>query len=201
MKFFGIAILSLATVVSSAPAWPPAFCDGNGCPRYTVKETTDDYEVREYEASSWVSTKLSCDHGWFAQARMFWRLFRYIQGSNDKSMKIDMTAPVIMTVTPGNKPGCYKNMTMSFWNAPEVGTPPAPTESTVFLHNMDKMTVYVKSFGGFANDSKNKRYAQLLASALDDDEVKYNKDMFYSAGYDSPYKRTNRHNEVWYIGA
>ena len=35
---------------------PPPFCHNLDCPRYSVEEATDDWELRAYEAGTWVST-------------------------------------------------------------------------------------------------------------------------------------------------
>jgi hypothetical protein len=56
---------SAATLTAAADASEgvdtkaPWFCHNLDCPRYTVLESTDDYELREYEAASWVSTDVS----------------------------------------------------------------------------------------------------------------------------------------------
>ena len=39
---------------------------------------------------------------------------------------------------------------------------------------------------------------QMLAAAINDDS-RYHKEYFYTAGYDSPYKWWDRHNEVWLV--
>ena len=58
--------------------------------------------------------------------------------------KIAMTAPVINRIIPGAGPACESNFTLSFYVAPAVATPPAPTNPDVFLSKMSKMRVYVR---------------------------------------------------------
>ena len=37
-----------------------------------------------------------------------------------------------------------------------------------------------------------------LANALDNDGVTYEKGYYFINGYDSPWTRRNRHNEIWF---
>jgi len=177
------------------PAWPPEFCNDIDCPKFTVVTTTNDYEERNYEASHWVSAT-STGYGLNeAYLKMFMKLFRYISGNNENEEKIAMTAPVLIT----QGPACENNFTMSFYISPKVGDAPAPTDATVFLSSMPEMTVYVRSFTGFASNADYAKNAADLAAALPK-TAKYNKDMYYTGGYNSPFTLFNRHNEVWFIG-
>jgi len=179
--------------------WPPAFCNDLDCPKYTVIETSEDYEVRSYDASKWVTTSLTGVSLDAAGYTMFMRLFRYIGGANANGVKIEMTCPVITRIIPAPGPACESNFTMSFFVSPKEGTPPAPTDSTVYLSDKETMTVYVKSFGGFAKQADWIKHAADLADALPEG-TEHHKDFYYTAGYDAPFKLFNRHNEVWFIG-
>ena len=61
-------------------------------PEYKLIETTDVYEIREYEERLAVKTTQSK-----SQNGAFRRLFNYISGSNENSSKIAMTVPVIQS--------------------------------------------------------------------------------------------------------
>ncbi|KAL7987724.1 hypothetical protein Chor_006643 [Crotalus horridus] len=56
-----------------------------------------------------------------------------------------------------------------------------------------------KSFGGFAKAKKNQEEIQALAETLRRDGRTFQEKIYYTAGYDSPFKLLNRHNEVWLI--
>jgi len=59
--------------------------------------------------------------------------------------------------------------------------------------------VYVKQFGGFAKKAVWLENALALGDSLTKDGKKFQKDHFFSAGYDSPFKLFNRHNEIWFL--
>ncbi|KAK7495530.1 hypothetical protein BaRGS_00013228 [Batillaria attramentaria] len=175
----------------------PDFCNKLDCPEFTVIKNEKTYQLREYVATKWVSTNsvgISFDA---AQYTDFERLFQYISGKNAKGQKIAMTAPVIDRIIPGPGPACESNFTMSFFVSPKEGQPPQPTDKTVFLSSMPKMRVYVRSFGGFASEKKWIEEAAALADALG--SAAYVKDYYYTAGYNSPFQLTNRHNEIWFL--
>merc|ERR1712154_236236 len=105
-----------------------------------------------------------------------------------------------MGVIPGAGPACENNFTMSFFVAPTKAATPEPSSKDVFLSAMPTHRVYVRSFGGRANEAKYLEEAEKLEKALKADDISdYVKDYFYTAGYDSPFKIFNRHNEVWFM--
>jgi len=177
----------------------PEFCHGLGCPEFKIVNTTSEYEERLYKKSNWVSTTLLGMDLDDASGKMFMRLFGYISGNNVRKEKIAMTAPVIDRIIPGQGPACENNFTMSFFMDPVVTDPPQPTEKDVFLSSLPEQRVYVKYFGGFAKKEVWLENALALGDALTKDGKKFNKDHFFSAGYDSPFKLFNRHNEIWFL--
>lgn len=56
-----------------------------------------------------------------------------------------------------------------------------------------------RSFSGFASPDKYAEEAEALAKLLRNRGQPFHEDFFYTAGYDSPFKLFNRHNEVWYF--
>jgi len=197
---FGAAILCLVVMVTRATKLPD-FCNGLDCPKYALKNKTKDFEIRYYTNTVWYGTNLAGIDYNAANYKLFMRLFDYIQGANEKKMKIAMTAPVINRIIPGQGPACENNFTMSFFNSPKVVNPPKPTDPTVFIHSFNAMTVYVTGFGGFADQQKYQEHALSLGKALDKAGIQFNKNVYYTAGYDSPFKLFNRHNEVWFMPA
>jgi len=62
---------------------------------------------------------------------------------------------------------------------------------------LDAMDVAVMSFPGWMNEKEAISHGRDLFEDLKEDNVAFNPDMFYTAGYDSPFRLTDRHNEVW----
>lgn len=177
----------------------PKFCNGLDCPPFEVKEKTEEYELREYAASHWVTTALTGIEYKPAQYQMFMKLFRYISGNNADQKKIAMTCPVIVRIIPGQGPACESNFTMSFYVSPSEGTPSAPSDPTVSISKLPALQAYAAEFSGFANEEKYIEHATALGKALDKAGKKFEKAYFYTAGYDAPFKLFNRHNEVWML--
>ncbi|XP_064635331.1 heme-binding protein 2-like [Lineus longissimus] len=178
---------------------PPAFCRGVDCPRFTIIKTEKEFEIRKYEVSYWTSTDMYEMDLQDAFRTGFRRLFKYITGENENKEKLAMTCPVLTKIKPGPGPTCESNFTRSFM-VPFSHQPsaPAPTDKDVYLNSMPEMTVYVRSFGGFASETDWIQNAADLAQAIGNASL-FDDSHFYTAGYDSPYRPTNRHNEVWFL--
>lgn len=127
----------------------------------------------------------------------FYKLFRYISGENLTGQKIDMTAPVRVTVSPGVGPTCGDTFKIAFFIAPSIKNPPPPSDSTVKIVTTPESTYYVNSFGGWATGAAYVDRARSVASALEGAGRKIDDACFVTAGYDSPFRLRNRHNEVW----
>ena len=135
-------------------------------------------------------------------SKMFKKLFRYIEGENDKKMKIKMTAPVLVQVesTPGKKEKLFR---MHFYVPSEMQEDvPKPTEKDVFTMKMSACA-YVRSFPGYVLFfSRYEKEVEKLKDDLKKDglEGAYDPNMFDTAGYDSPMQILHkRHNEVWLL--
>jgi hypothetical protein len=59
------------------------------------------------------------------------------------------------------------------------------------------MTVAVSSFGGHANQEVAIAKAAELSKLLSGSGLKYDEENWFLAGYDDPFRITNRHNEIW----
>ncbi|KAM8946402.1 heme-binding protein 2 [Pelodytes ibericus] len=167
----------------------------------TVVHEASEYETRQYEATKWVSTAVESLKDWdSAVSTGFMRLFKYIQGSNEKEVKIEMTAPVTTFIQPGAGPACESSITVSFYIPSEhQNEPPKPTDANIFIEERPKTTVYVRCFGGFTSEAKNREQLLQLSESLKRDEKSFEENIYYTAGYDSPFKLFNRHNEVWLV--
>ncbi|KAJ7303323.1 hypothetical protein JRQ81_012265 [Phrynocephalus forsythii] len=132
-----------------------------------------------------------------ALVRGFWRLFRYIQGANEKQVKIPMTAPVLARIQGG--PGT-QGIDVYFM-LPEAfrGDPPTPTENTVYLESLPPLEAYVRFFGGWMTDRTRQLQLRYLDEQLAKAGVATQEGFHYTAGFNSPFELTNRRNEVWRI--
>jgi hypothetical protein len=210
---FVLLFLSLVAIAASAkPSLPPWFCHGLDCPKYTLTATSPNaslpYEVRAYDRSVWVSTRVEARSLATAQAAGFRRLFAYISGANSEGAKVEMTAPVLTAVdpTPGAGPFCASNFTVSFFVPPaQGGSPPKPTDAAVFISSLPASTFYVASRGGWAwsVDGRVSRAAADLTAAVKADgrpvpsKKHAKKSPWFVAGYDPPFRLAGRHTEVW----
>uniref|UniRef100_A0A2K5DZ69 Heme binding protein 2 n=1 Tax=Aotus nancymaae TaxID=37293 RepID=A0A2K5DZ69_AOTNA len=73
-------------------------------PAWLRKALPGSYEIRHYGPAKWVSTSVESMDWDSAIQTGFTKLNSYIQGKNEKEMKIKMTAPVISYVEPGSGP-------------------------------------------------------------------------------------------------
>lgn len=200
-----VAILPLCFSLSLAASLAmdePSFCHNLDCPKYTLVDKKDGYEVRKYDSSKWVGTTISSLNYTFAVSQGFERLFQYISGANSAKEKIPMAAPVATKIVPGQGPACATNFTVLFFTpfAFQTNTP-IPTDPRLALVDLPAITAYVTSFGGWEGDKELEEHASALANKLVEDNVAYVKDFYFTAGYDPPYRIIGRHNEVWFLAA
>ncbi|XP_076027792.1 heme-binding protein 2 [Genypterus blacodes] len=177
------------------------FSSGLQHPTFTpVEAKASDYEVRTYHDTKWVSTSLSGMQWDEAMSTGFRRLFSYIQGNNQNKVKVEMTAPVSCRVDPGPGPACETQFTVSFYIPEEhQASPPEPSDPQVFVEHRKEFAAYVRTYGGFSNEKMKREELQKLMVSLQRDGAPYRDDPYYAAGYDSPFKLTNRKNEVWLL--
>jgi len=183
----------------------PWFCHDLDCPEFKVVRNitvNDDLVIEErcYPETTWVQTAMNGDRQNLKYYTMFQKLFAYIQkDENVKKEKIEMTAPVLVSVTDINDETV--NAQMGFFVPPaEESTAPAPTRKDVKIGSKTPMCVYVYSYGGWQMNLDNKFWKNVNilkdglreAGVTDFDESAGA--MF--AGYDSPFRVFNRHNEV-----
>ena len=75
---------------------------------------------------------------------------------------------------------------------------PQPSDSQISIQRMPAIAVAVKSFSGFSTNETNViSNAVSLVESLQRDNIKFDAENYYSAGYDSPQTVSNRYNEVW----
>ncbi|XP_029353244.1 uncharacterized protein soul5l [Echeneis naucrates] len=198
-----LAILALAvsTEGSVGPSTNNSFCtESKECLEYQLVCKTDEYEVRHYSPTRWVSTDAEAYFMGVGAAMAFRRLFQYITGANDAGIQMEMTAPVLVKIPEETKmwePAIY---TLNFpLPAAYQEKPPAPTNDKLYFTEMPEMDVYVRSYGGWMLSVTSRLHAHLLTKELERVRASYNRSYHYGVGYDSPLKLLNRHNEVWYV--
>ncbi|KAL8611230.1 hypothetical protein ACOMHN_013661 [Nucella lapillus] len=191
---------SVVTKLTDQPtAGLPPFCNKLDCPKFEVLKKEKTFELRQYVKTGWVSTdSIGVDYS-KASYEDFMLLFDYIQGANVKHETINMTAPVINRILPGQGPACANNFTMSFFVSPKEDVPPKPSDKAVYLSNMPVMKVYVRAFPGRATKDKWLTEGMELAEDLKNKGAKFHEEFYYTAGYNSPFQLTGRHNEIWFI--
>lgn len=197
-QLLAASVLVLLTVASAKSS--PWFCHDLDCPSFTVVERNDDYEVREYSKGKWASTKIE---GYLYAASVvqgFKRLFDYISGENEPGVKINMTAPVMTKVEHGDGPFCKSNFTVSFFVPfADQDNTPKPTKE-VFLQSTPAATFFVSQYGGFGvDDITVSTKAAALASKLKAKGEDFVEGLFFTAGYDPPFRLQHRHNEIWIL--
>ncbi|XP_076122553.1 heme-binding protein 2-like [Alosa pseudoharengus] len=198
-----VLVFSLAVEARIGNSSESGLCtETKECLLYNLTCTGEEYEVRHYETTKWVSADGESVFMEVAINRAFWKLFKYIQGENDAGMKIDMTAPVVIKTKDSTSIWKSSAYTVSFLlpsTFQHSQSPPLPTDSSVYFGVMPDMKVYVKSYGGWLIGLTSRMKSRSLRESLDAVNASYTKGYHYDVGYDSPMKMTNRHNEVWYL--
>jgi len=167
---------------------------------YTVVEDYGTWEVREMPALRWISTDAwdLMPHDGPEHDKAFWRLFGYIDGGNDAGVKIPMTAPVSLQITPGEGPNCESNYTMSFFIPMDMQeTAPQPLDASLYIEDRPALRVAAMRFGGFPTDVQFSVQAAELYELAAAEGLAVSDIPLWTAGYDGPAVIINRRNEVW----
>ncbi|XP_039511447.1 heme-binding protein 2 [Pimephales promelas] len=201
-----LSLLSLLSLESLAVSIGPSnssnsLCTAsNECLQFQLVCRTDEYEVRRYSSSRWISTDAEAYFLGVGAAMAFRRLYHYISGANKEGVTFEMTAPVLVEVPEEVKmwePAIY---TLSFLlPSAYQERPPTPTNEKLYFTEMPDMDVYVRSYGGWMLSITSRLHTHLLSRALTRAHAHFNHTHHYAVGYDSPLKLLNRHNEVWYV--
>merc|ERR1711915_621155 len=143
---------------------------------YEVIQEFDGWEVRMFPVQKWISTDVQdvMPHDGPEHDDAFFRLFNFIDGSNEMNSKIPMTAPVSMRILPGEGPNCESNYTMSFYIPSNLQeNPPKPT------------------------DLEFSAKAAMLYEMAKEEELSVKDVPLWTAGFSGPSVIINRRNEVW----
>merc|ERR1719430_2749855 len=90
---------------------------------------------------------------------------------------------------------------MGFFIPEEYQEGPPQPQGEVNIVTRPEMTVFVRTFGGYAKDGDWEDQRNLLLSCLEShqDFGRLDKELYYRQGYDAPYKFWNRKNEVFLV--
>ena len=190
-------ILILIAVMKIQNFKAPSFCNGLNCPEYSSIITQDNIEIREYAESFWVSTKMNNGEQSELIRSGFKTLFNYISGKNQRKEKIDMTAPVLVKVNPKTAFSSDDEVaTMSFYLGQNENSP-QPEDTNVSIGKLESKKYAIISYSGYSNKNIQEENLRTLGDFLKKNEIKFNSEYYFFAGYDSPFRFFNRHNEVW----
>ncbi|KAI4388233.1 hypothetical protein MLD38_000580 [Melastoma candidum] len=209
LKLFGLSLLvnllKLQEHQDHLKVFPPS-CTRIQCPGYDVLHSGDGYEIRRYSSPVWMSTSPIQDISLVEATRAgFLQLFDYIQGKNDYSAKIEMTAPVITQVSPSDGPFCTSSFLVSFYVPKENQADPPPAKG-LHLQRWNTTYVAVRQFSGFVQDSDVGQQAAALESSLSGTiwakairkTHATDTTLIYTvAQYNSPFEFSDRVNEIW----
>eukprot|EP00245_Coleochaete_scutata_P005556 TRINITY_DN19208_c0_g1_i1.p1 TRINITY_DN19208_c0_g1~~TRINITY_DN19208_c0_g1_i1.p1 ORF type:complete len:252 (-),score=53.64 TRINITY_DN19208_c0_g1_i1:833-1588(-) len=210
----GVALFSLLATGAAWSVLGPSNadpCKAIGCPEYKIVKQGKGYEIRLYSNASWVETEpgtlLDVSFN-SASTKGFYRLFNYIQGANEESKKIPMTAPVLTSIIPSAGPFCSSSFTVKFFVPYKVArtTIPKPNKDLQLeVTGWKSRCVAVHRFGGFAQDSNVGEEAAELAASLAGThwenltklERTSGEEVYGVAQYNAPFEFFDRRNEIW----
>ncbi|KAB1196361.1 MULTISPECIES: heme-binding protein [Haloferax] len=165
---------------------------------YTVVETLDGVEIRQYPTT--VSVETTAQNTGVA----FRRLFQYISGANQSREKVSMTAPVttesagesIPMTAPVATDRTDRGVQLSFYlpSSYEYDTAPRPTNPDVELVEQSARTLAVRQFSWYATDRRTQKETDSLLQTLADNGVSVVGDAFlmqYDPPSTLPFFRTN----------
>jgi len=173
---------------------------GYECAPYTVLETAADYQVRRYPSMKWATVTMTRSPQ--TPNKSFMKLFGYISGANEDEAKISMTVPVSTKVTTlAEKDGPVQREEMGFYVPGSHQEAPPNPKGEVTIVTRPEMTVFVRTFGGFAKDKDwEEQREQLMASLRGrEDFDAVNTKEYFRQGFDAPFKFWNRKNEVFLV--
>ncbi|KAM6916557.1 heme-binding protein 2-like [Xenentodon cancila] len=187
MEQLMFVLVSLALVSLSSGQ---DFCHQKTCPGYQVVETNQDFEVRLYTATDWITTRVGGKEATELTAASQ-RLKNFCERQNEAGQAIQNAWPALVTLTGDeNNPDVYLS-----WFVPP-GVNPEIFDTSAALQHRDATTVYVRSFGGTPSLESGLENARILREALSKAGKAYDSTSFCGAAYDSFFSLTH-HNEIW----
>lgn len=159
------------------------------------------YETRFIPSAKWVVADIDVSDIEGSSKIAFWKLFRYFDGENSNSTKMNMTAPVVFkwymdasqnyTLTAGQMhfyiPSAFQSET------------PLPADDGVDVVQFTDSIMYNRAFGG--NDvNRYEHEFERLGEAIQRDELSIHTDFSVTAEFTNPMHGPQRH-EVAFVAA
>ena len=132
-------------------------------PEYKIISKHEGFEVRRYSDMVIATTKVQADYK-NSTSSGFRRIASYIFGSNDKEMKIAMTAPVIVD-SPSKGLKSY-NISFVMPKEHSMNDLPQANISELSIQKESLGEAAVLSFGGWASESRSMGYQKNFQSFL-----------------------------------
>ena len=177
-------------------------------PAYTVLQSNDVYEIREYEP--YIVAEVDVDGDARAAGNSAFRILAgYIFGDNVAQEKMAMTAPVesrksssekMAMTAPVLSTELSDGYTYAFVMESKytLDTLPKPNDARIRIREKPSRVVAVRRFSGTWSDATSRKHERLLRAALSDDDVKIVGDLEV-ARYNSPFSLPfMRRNEVMF---
>lgn len=134
--------------------------EGLQSPSYTVVESLDLYEVRDYEGYTVASTPMDEGEDMATAGTAFNTLASYLFGSNEESKAMAMTTPVTTT-----------NLGEMRFYLTETSIPEPNSDSSIEILDVPPARLAVRKFPGFVTDGEVARQKDTLLQALEMDGV------------------------------
>ncbi|XP_004086039.1 heme-binding protein 2 [Oryzias latipes] len=165
-------------------------CHGQPCPDYYVLEANEDFEVRQYPPTDWISTIVEGpDLSAFMAARS--RLVDFCGKLPGSDQVCQDTWPAIFTIsemTDGQK------VTLSWFIPP--GTNIEMSDSSVTVEHRPPAIVFASSFSGFPAVGNSQEHMDVLRKSLTKAGKIFNPHKYIGASYDG-FLALSHYNEVW----
>ena len=176
-------------------------------PEYEVLFEEGKIEYRLYDSYIVAETAVNLENGYNkASNEGFRRLFNYITGANARDSKIDMTAPVQMSMPTNGKEidmtapvqsiVSENSLQVAFMLPSEFSfeNAPQPTDHRVSLRKIPKRIMAVIRYSGRWTESNRDKYTYRLRSALDREGIEplsNAESAAYNAPFTPPFLRRN----------
>ena len=178
-------------------------CSKYDCPKYEVLPSKGcGYQARRLLSAHWLTTRYTVTKADSRTEYMkaFWRLFKYINGTNADQLKIDMTVPVINIYYMDQSYNITSAEMCFYLGDAYIDTAsPAPTDPLVRVVKWEDMVVYDRAFGGhWADKNRWEREFRVLENVMKKADVMPNTHTAITAGYTRPGFGRQR-NEAMYM--
>ncbi|GLJ08950.1 hypothetical protein SUGI_0099160 [Cryptomeria japonica] len=150
---------------------PAPTCKKYECPPYITIHKDQEFEIRLYNRTVWMSTSEIASNSFKKATREgVLKLRDYVKGNNKEEKKVPMTAPVVTDAKLSSGSSSYYNssfvvrlhMPKQFQDSP----PAAMDDMELHPHLINSRCTAVRAFGGFTTDQNIKEEAKKLKETL-----------------------------------